>query len=265
MLNDAMCEVNLDPFLSIVIPAYNEEKRLPRSLDAIWTFLQCQPYTSEIVISDDGSRDATVKIAQQFGEGKPLRVLSDGENRGKGWAVRRGMLAAKGQNVLFTDADLATPIEEVNKLLAAREQGYDVAIASRGLRESVLEVREPWYRELLGRAGNLLIQAVAVPGIWDTQCGFKLFSREACRDIFSRSVIDSICLDVELLYLARRMGYRIKEVPVRWRHDRDSRMRLLRESYRMLRDLARLRLLHRHVPRRAPVRGAGMGPDAGLR
>lgn len=265
MLNDAMCEVNLDPFLSIVIPAYNEEKRLPRSLEAIWAFLQRQPYTSEIVISDDGSRDATVKIARQFGEGKPLLVLSDGENRGKGWAVRRGMLAARGQNVLFTDADLATPIEEVGKLLAARDEGYDVAIASRGLRESVLEVREPWYRELLGRAGNLLIQAVAVPGIWDTQCGFKLFSREACRDVFSRSVLDSICLDVELLYLARRMGYRIKEVPVRWRHDPDSRMRLLRESYRMLRDLARLRLIHRHVPRRSVLREAGRGPTAGFR
>ncbi|MGQ9524805.1 MAG: dolichyl-phosphate beta-glucosyltransferase [Armatimonadota bacterium] len=252
-----MCEVNQDPFLSVVIPAYNEERRLPRSLEAIWAFVKCQPYTWEIVISDDGSRDATVKIARQFGEGKPVRILSDGENRGKGWAVRRGMLSARGHNVLFTDADLATPIEEVGKLLAAREEGYDVAIASRGLRDSVLEVREPWYRELLGRAGNILIQAVAVPGIWDTQCGFKLFSREACRDVFSRSVIDSICLDVELLFLARRMGYRIKEVPVRWRHDPDSRMRLVRESYRMLRDLARLRFVHRHVPRRSASCPAG--------
>ena len=233
------------PYLSVVIPAFNEEMRLPRTLNLIWEFLQKQPYPSEIVISDDGSRDNTVGLACQFAEGKPVRVLSDGENRGKGWAVRRGMLAAEGENVLFTDADLATPIEEVEKLLAARGEGFDVVIASRGLPQSILEVREPWYRELLGRTGNILIQIVAVPGIWDTQCGFKLFSRQACADIFSRSVINSICLDVELLYLARKLGYRIKEVPVRWRHDPDSRMRLLRDSYRMLRDLARIRFIHR--------------------
>jgi len=237
----------MSPYLSVVIPAYNEERRLPPSLEAIWAFLTNQPYSAEIIVSDDGSTDATVKLANAFGRGKPVRVISDGVNRGKGHAVRTGMLAAAGENVLFTDADLATPIEEVNALLSAREGGYDVAIASRGLADSRLEVREPWFREWLGRGGNLLIQLVALPGIWDTQCGFKLFSRAACRDVFSRSVIDSIALDVELLFLARRMGYRIKEVPVRWRHDPDSRMRLARESSRMLRDLARIRWVHRRV------------------
>lgn len=237
------------PFLSIVIPAYNEEKRLAGTLKQIWAFLREQEFAAEVVVVDDGSRDRTAQIARDFGTDKPIRVLGDGANHGKGWAVRTGMLQAAGEHVLFSDADLSTPMEEVLAFFPSVQEGYDVVIGSRGLPGSVLEVREPWHRELLGRAGNLVIQpAAGLWGIRDTQCGFKMFRRQACQDVFSRTLMDGISFDVEILYLARRMGYRIKESPVRWAFVPGSKIRLWRDSCRMLRDLGRLRFVHRDVP-----------------
>lgn len=243
------------PFLSIVIPAYNEEARLPNSLKRLESYLVPQSYTWEIIVVDDGSQDRTPQIVRDFAEkvasnlaSGVIRLLQPG-HQGKGGAVRRGMLSARGDLVLFTDADLSTPIEEVEKMIPFIEEGYEVVIASRGLRESRLIVREPWYRELLGRAGNLLIQAIAVPGIRDTQCGFKLFTHRSAQEVFSRSVMEGISFDVEVLFLARRLGFRIKEVPVTWIYDRRTRIRLVRDSYRMLRDLVRIRWIHREVRR----------------
>lgn len=259
------------PFLSIVIPAYNEEQRLPNSLARLEAFAARQAFTIEIVFSDDGSTDGTRALLQSFAAGHSpatrsggaavtVRVLGDSVNRGKGSAVRLGMLAASGEHVLFSDADLSTPLEETALLLEAVRQGADVAIGSRGLRSSRLLVREPWYRELLGRSGNLVIQLVAVPGIKDTQCGFKLFTRRAAQAVFSQSVMDGISFDVEILYLARRMGLRIAEVPISWSYDRQTRIKLLRDSYRMLRDLVLLRARHhglRPLPQPAPEESRG--------
>ena len=234
------------PFLSVVIPAYNEETRLPATLQRVWDYLQSNACDSEIVVVDDGSTDGTREVVRAFGEGKPVRLLTPG-HQGKGGAVRSGMLAAEGRYALMTDADLSTPMEDLAGLLAAAEEGYDVAIGSRALRDSVLEVRQPRYRELMGRTGNLLIQAFLLPGLHDTQCGFKLFRRDAAREVFSRSVMDGVSFDIEVLYLARRLGYRIKEVPVHWAHRSGSKVRLVRDYGATLLDLGRIRRIHSHL------------------
>lgn len=192
---------------------------------------------------DDGSADATLKIGQEFAQGKAAQVLSPG-HQGKGGAIRSGMMAATGDYVLMTDADLSTPLECVEDLLAAMDAGFDVAIGSRALKESVLTVRQPPYREMMGRAGNRIIQTALLPGIQDTQCGFKLFRRAAAREIFSRSVLNGVSFDIEVLYLARQLGFRIKEVPVRWAHKSGSKVRIVRDYLATLRDLFLIRRLH---------------------
>jgi dolichyl-phosphate beta-glucosyltransferase len=245
------------PYLSIVIPAYNEEARLPHTLEEVWRFLQSQPYAGEIIVVDDGSDDATVEIARAFGEGKPVRVLSPG-HQGKGGAVRAGMLAASGRFALMTDADLCTPLEDAQGLLAAMDR-YDVAIGSRALPASVLEVRQPIYRELMGRTGNRIIQALLLPGIRDTQCGFKLFRREAAQAVFSRSVMNGVSFDIEVLYLAQQLGYRIAEVPIHWSHRAGSKIHIVRDYFRTLRDLLTIRRLHGNLS--SAARPAQIGPD----
>ncbi|MBW3624889.1 MAG: glycosyltransferase family 2 protein [Armatimonadetes bacterium] len=241
-----MSNLNGPPSLSIVIPAYNEEARLPATLETVWSYLRTRPYPADILIVDDGSRDATPRIVSEFGRDKPVRLLSSG-HRGKGGAVRQGMLAAEGDFILMTDADLSTPIEDLEPLLRAATEGYDVVIGSRALKDSTLIVRQPFYREMMGRTGNLLIQTLLLPGIHDTQCGFKLFRRDAAREIFSRSVMSGMSFDIEVLYLARRLGYTIKEMPVRWSHRPGSKMRLVRDYGGTLRDLVKIRRLHRHL------------------
>ena len=241
------------PYLSVVIPAYNEAERLPATLERIGTYLGRQPYRSEIVVVDDGSTDATGEVvkafgtsgevSEAFGAGGSVHLLSPG-HQGKGGAVRSGMLAAAGELILMTDADYCTPIADVEPLIRAIEGGCDVAIGSRAVAGSVLEVRQPLYREWLGRAGNLLIQAMLLPGIHDTQCGFKLFRRQAAREIFSRSVMDGISFDVEVLFLARRLGWAIREVPIHWSHIPGSKIRIARDARSMLRDLLRIRRMH---------------------
>jgi dolichyl-phosphate beta-glucosyltransferase len=241
-----MTETYLPPHLSIVIPAYNEAQRLPKTLATIDAYLQEQPFRGEIVVVDDGSQDATLEIARKFAEGRPARVLSPG-HQGKGGAVRAGMLAAEGEWVLMTDADLCTPLEDAGALLAAAQEGFDVAIGSRALPDSMLQIRQPFYREWMGRVGNKIIQAVLLPGIRDTQCGFKLFRREAAREIFSRSLMNGWSFDIEALYLARRLGYRICEAPVHWSHRAGSKLRIGRDYLGTLRDLFVIRDLHKGV------------------
>ena len=195
-----------------------------------------------LTVVSDGSTDATERLVSEMAERAPaVRLIAYSPNRGKGCAVRTGILAAETDLILFSDADLATPVEELDKLEAALE-GHDIAIGSRPLRESRLEVRQPIHREMLGRLFNLAVQALAVRGIHDTQCGFKLFRREAARDVFSRCTLDGFGFDFEALMIARDIGYRIAEVPVRWRHQEGSKVVLMRDGPRMIAELVMLRM-----------------------
>ncbi|HEY0868208.1 MAG TPA: dolichyl-phosphate beta-glucosyltransferase [Fimbriimonas sp.] len=231
------------PYLSVVVPAYNEEERLPRTLARLHEYYIAQDYAFDVTIVSDGSKDATGAVVRAFARDHPhFSLLEHHPNRGKGYAVRQGVLAAKGEVVLFCDADLATPQEETEKLLPRIREGADVAIGSRPLRESKLEIRQPWYREMLGRGFNKAVQMLAVRGIDDTQCGFKMFRREAAREIFRRCALDGFSFDIEALMIARDLGYRIDEVPIRWRHQEGSKVSVLRDGAKMLRDLLKLRL-----------------------
>jgi len=224
------------PALSVVVPAFNEQDRLPRTLERITSHLGRRGGAYEVLVVDDGSRDATAARAEAAG----AIVLRNEGNRGKGFAVRRGMLAARGARRLMTDADLSTPIEELDRLSARMDEGCDVVIGSRAMAGARIEVRQPWYRENTGRLFNLFVRALAVPGVRDTQCGFKLFSAAAAGDVFSATRLDGFSFDVEALFLARRKGYRIAEVPVLWRNDAASRVSLVR-GFLAFPDLLRIR------------------------
>jgi dolichyl-phosphate beta-glucosyltransferase len=191
---------------------------------------------------DDGSDDATPEVVAPFRRGiVPVHLLVNGLNRGKGFSVRRGFSQARGAYLLFSDADLSTPITEVEHLLAALQEPVEIAIGSRALAGSRIEVHQPWYRESLGRCFNLLVQALALPGIRDTQCGFKCFRREAALAICQRMTSAGFGFDVEMLYLVRKLGYRVREVPVVWRHSPQTRVRVRRDAASMLGDLWRVR------------------------
>ena len=240
-------------YLSIVIPTYNEEKNIRQTLAKIFDYLEEKEFSSEIILVDDGSTDKTVEVVEEFyGDREVLRVIKN-PHKGKGVAVRTGILASRGDYVLFSDADLATPIEEVERFLMwLKEQDFDVAIASReGF--GAKRVDEPYYRHILGRGFNFLVQMLALSGIEDSQCGFKMFTREAADNVFGRlrvygedaSEIKHAYLgafDVEVLYLARKMGYKIKEVPVTWRYVESTRLDPLRDSWKMFWDVVRVRI-----------------------
>ena len=226
-----------DPFLSVVIPAFNEAERLPRTLGRLADYLRAFGRAHEILVVDDGSSDATAESARAAG----ATVLRNDKNRGKGHAVRRGMLEARGQRRLMTDADLSTPIEELKRFLETMDRGFDVVIGSRALPGANIEVHQPWFRENMGRLYNLFVRALAVPGLRDTQCGFKLWTAAAARDAFAPARLDGFSFDVEALYLARKRGYRIAEVPVTWRNDAATRVGLGTGSAAFP-DLLRIRL-----------------------
>lgn len=229
--------------LSVVIPAYNEVGRLPPTLRRVFDHLvgmgECLP--AEVVVVDDGSRDDTAAAAQNVASppGVELVVLRHGVNRGKGAAVRTGFAASRGALVLLTDADLSSPISELGRLLHAHDHST-VAIGSRAVDRSLIEVRQPWYRDLMGRVFNRFVRILVLPGLADTQCGFKLFPGSLARDLASVQRLDGFAFDVELLVLARRWGHRVREVPVRWDHVEASRVQALRHSSQMLKDLLRL-------------------------
>jgi dolichyl-phosphate beta-glucosyltransferase len=215
------------PRLSVIIPCYNEESRLPATLRRATEYFGAQGYAYEILVVDDGSADGTVAVAQAAAaQDRHLRVLTYDENRGKGYAVAFGARQARGEWVLFTDADLSTPLEELEKFTPFLEQGYDVVIGSRALKESRLEIRQPFWRERAGRFMNLCIRQLSGLSFPDTQCGFKLFTQRAARDIFSRLTVQRWMFDVEVLVLAQKMEYRVKDVPVRWLNSGESRVRL---------------------------------------
>ena len=228
--------------LSVVIPAFEEVARIGQTLERVRAYLDDQAFASEVVVVVDGGRDGTLALVRAAMTGWPaLTVLKSDVNQGKGHSVRRGMLAAGGRYLLFSDADLSTPIAEVERLIAALEAGADIAIGSRALAGSDVRVSQAWWRRSMGRVFNHIVRRVAVPGIGDTQCGFKCFRRDAARRIFALQRVRRFAFDVELLWLARRLGYRVAEVPVTWVNDPSSRVNPVTDSLRMLVDLARLR------------------------
>lgn len=234
--------------LSVVIPAYNEERSIESSVRGISDYLSNGQLSYEIIVVDDGSLDKTLKITQKLADELPaVRVCSYTPNKGKGFAVRTGMLTSQGRRILFTDADGATPIEELPALMSALDAGNGVAIGSRSAPGAVRVIHQPFYRELGGKALNLFIRLFAVPGITDTQCGFKLFTKEAARRVFSVCIIDRFSFDVEVLYLARCFGYRIAELPVHWTHHGNSRVNPIHDGLKMFSDIAKIRL-HRYMP-----------------
>ena len=237
-------------YLSIVVPAYNEEKRLPATLKRLDEYLFGRDFSYELLVVDDGSRDETRQVVRDFASTRSwVRLVQyDDEhdrpiNRGKGYAVRQGVLASLGRDVLFSDADLSTPIEEIEKLLPPIARGEcDIAIASRALPESELTIHQPWYREWMGRTFNTFVQNVIGTTISDTQCGFKAFRGEVARRLFSIAQIDGFGFDTELIYLAQKFGYRTREIGVVWRHRDESRVNPILAPLSMMSELVQVRL-----------------------
>jgi len=209
-----------NPYLSVVVPAYNEERRITTTLLSVYEYLSRQPFTWEILVALDGAEDKTLPLVQQFASSRQnIRWIDRAENRGKGYTVREGMLAAKGQIRLFTDADNSTDMSHFDQMVHLFEKGSDVVICSRDDKDVTgagQAIPQPYFKRLLGNTGNLFIQFVAVPGIWDTQCGFKAFTAEAAQKIFSVARIDGWGFDIEALALARKFDYQTSIIPARW-------------------------------------------------
>jgi glycosyltransferase involved in cell wall biosynthesis len=229
------------PELSIIIPAYNEESRLPATLEQIAAYLQTSGREAEVLVVDDGSKDGTAAVAEYFQIKIPLlRVVSNGVNRGKGFSVRHGMQEARGRIALFTDADLSAPIEEAEKLIDALKN-YDVAIGSRAMDRSLISVHESPFREFAGIIFNKIVRIILWLPFVDTQCGFKAFRCDPCKIIFEQQKIERFGFDPELLYLARHHGLRAVEIPVRWGHSPATKVSMLRDSIQMFIDVLIIR------------------------
>ena len=241
------------PYLSVVIPAYNEETRLGPTLDRVLAWGDGKDFDVELLVVDDGSSDDTVGLVRRSMTEHPnLQVLENGKNRGKGFSVGHGVSRATGEHVLFSDADLSTPIEAFDGLHAAL-QGADIAIGSRNMPDSELTKRQAFYREGMGRTFNLLVRMLVFPGIRDTQCGFKLFRSEVAKELFATRKLDGFAFDVEVLFVARRRGYTVAELPVVWINDEASRVHPIRDALGMFRDILKIRRLHRGL---GPVDGS---------
>jgi glycosyltransferase involved in cell wall biosynthesis len=226
-------------FLSIIIPAHNEERRLPGTLEKVLAFLASQPYAAEVLVVENGSADRTAEVAESFAARRHnVRVLRE-VRRGKGLAVRRGMLEARGEFRFLCDADLSMPIEQVNRFLPPALDGVDVAVGSREAPGS--EVIDSPMRRKIGRTFNLFVRMLGLTSLRDTQCGFKCFRAAVAEDVFTRQRLEGMAFDAEVLYVARRRGYRIAEVPITWRIDADSRVRLFQDSLNMGKDLLVIR------------------------
>lgn len=230
------------PFLSIVIPAYNEEKRLGESVRKISSYLDASGTDAEILVVDDGSTDGTAGLAAKALEGRRGRVLRNGDNRGKGYSVRHGVVEARGRFVLLTDADLSTPIEEHAKLAAVlRDRDLDVVIGSRALPNSDVQVRQGWVRKRMGRSFNAIIRVSTGLPFRDTQCGFKLMDRDRVKPLFDKMVVNRFAFDVELLFLCARFGLSVADVPITWRNVTGSKVSLIRDPLNMIADVLRVR------------------------
>ena len=230
-----------DVFLSIVIPAHNEERRLPATLEQMHAFLQVQSYVAQVLIVENGSQDQTYQIAQEYAHANPqFRVLRETE-RGKGLAVKRGMLEATGAYRFMCDADLSMPLTEINRFLPPARTGFDIAIASREAPGAV-RYNEPPYRHLGGRLINTIIRLLALPGLNDTQCGFKCFRAGVAEDLFRHQTLTGWSFDIELLYIARRRGYKVIEIPIPWYFNPDSKLSAVQDAFKMGLDIFSIRM-----------------------
>jgi len=228
--------------ISIVIPAYNEEKRIEKTLKKVYEYFKGKKVEFEIIVVDDGSNDKTVEIVEKFSsDRKKIRILKHEKNMGKGAAVKTGILNAKGELILFTDADLSTPIEEFEKLKKKIEKGYDIAIGSRGLKDSKIVIPQPFYRRIIGRIFPLLVRLIVIKDFKDTQCGFKLFKKEAAKKIFSQLKTEGFAFDVEVLAKGKKEGYKIAEVGVLWYNSPRSSVKIFRDSFRMFVSLLKIK------------------------
>ncbi|HIE24768.1 MAG TPA: glycosyltransferase family 2 protein [Anaerolineales bacterium] len=227
------------PFLSIIIPAYNEANRLPQTLRQVFDFLSSEDYSAEVIIVENGSSDNTYALAQKLTATYPnLRVLHN-EVAGKGKAVKRGMLEARGKYRIFCDADLSMPVTEIPRFIPPQLDD-DIVIASREV-EGAIRYNEPEFRHFTGRIFNFLIRALTLPKLHDTQCGFKRFRAEIAEDLFSRQSIEGWAFDVEILYIAKLRGYKVTELPIPWHYNAESKINVLRDSFRMFLDLLKIR------------------------
>jgi len=230
-------------FLSLLIPAYNEEHRISESLKRVIAYLDLQTYTSEIIVIDDGSKDQTAELVSHF---PTVKLIKLSRNFGKGFAVKTGALAAKGKYVLFSDADLSTPIEEVGRFLPILVQGTDIVIGSRAMKESNIAIRQPLYRELMGKIFNLFVKLFLFGGFNDTQCGFKGFRTDQAKKIFEKTKIYRFSFDVEILYLAKKYNMKIKQLPITWRNNEASSVSPISDASKMFFDLLKIRFFHRY-------------------
>jgi len=228
------------PFLSIIIPAYNEAQRLPKTLLAISAYMRQQSYPSELIVVENGSTDGTYQTAKGFQGEIPNLIVLHEDQRGKGWAVRQGMLHAKGDYRFICDADLSMPIEEIAKFLPPEQNKYPIAIGSREA-EGAVRQNEPQYRHLIGRMFNTMVRMLVLPGLNDTQCGFKVFRADAAEEIFPKLTIFGWTFDVEALFLARSFGFTITEIPIQWHHHPHSTVKVLRDSIQMGLDVMKIR------------------------
>ena len=230
-------------YLSVVIPAYNEEKRIEGTLREIIAYLKNKPFRSEIIVVNDGSSDKTFDTAKAILDGfEGSQVVSRTENRGKGYSVREGVLHAVGDIILFSDADLSTPIQEFEKLIEWIRKGYDVAIGSRDVKGADIVIHQSWLRECMGKIFNIFVQALTLRGLKDTQCGFKCFTGKTARDVFTRQTITGFGFDVEILFIARSLDYKIKEVPIQWFNSPRSKVSVFSDPLKMFLDLFKIRL-----------------------
>ena len=230
-----------ETYLSIIIPAYNEEHRLPASLEQLCTFLHAQPYSAEVLVIENGSHDRTLDIAQAFAERFPQVRVIQNKVRGKGLAIQRGMLEASGIYRFMADADFSMPIAEINRFIPPILDNFDIAIASREA-PGAIRYNEPAYRHFVGRGYNTMIRLLALPGLHDTQCGFKCFRNEVAEDLFRCQTLPGWSFDVELLFIARLRGYGIVEIPIPWYYNQESKVSVLHNSTRMGLDLFTIRL-----------------------
>lgn len=229
-------------YISVVIPAYNEASVICETLNKLADYFEKKQYAFEFIIVNDCSVDKTADLVKSFSIAKPyVKLINNKHNMGKGFSVKEGVLQAKGEYILFKDADLSTPPMELEKMLGELDDGYDVAIGSRALTESNLLIKQHWLRQSMGKIFNVFVKLFVLKGINDTQCGFKCFKKEAAQRIFSLQRLTRFCFDVEILYIAKKLGYKIKEVPVFWINRRDSRVRICCDSLRMFWDLFQIR------------------------
>lgn len=228
--------------ISVIIPAFNEESLIFQNVSTVVEFCRDNFKQTEIILVNDGSTDSTLEIMDRLAKDyREVSIIDNGVRKGKGYSLREGMKRATGDYICFTDADLSAPIWQFEKLFQWIEKGYDIVIGSRGLKRSKIELHQPWYRENMGKAFNVLIRTTTPLRFRDTQCGFKVLRRKAMEEVIARTTLNGFCFDVELLYIAKKMGFKICEVPVVWNHSPDTKLNIVSDSAKMLLELLRLR------------------------